>query len=232
MIRLIVVLCIALCLSAHADLYTEIHGDGVHTTGQQQTAEKKLQALHDEFERGGLTAMAERTDKALNGLFWVAIRNLKKHGHYSTAKKMEREWNEQRGKLYTFMRAGRDIGDFEPISLWLAAAYEVLEYTLGYEICRALRLSDIKTFNYTIPVVFSPCKHGFLEFEMHFVHDAKYRGLAPVVSYWVSVITCSVATYGAGYFFICSPIGMLVELGMDRWAAPWLAPKIYNLACE
>jgi hypothetical protein len=130
------------------------------------------------------------------------------------------------------MQGGRNIGDFKPLSQWLAGVYDKIEAALGHEICYALRLSDIKTINYAIPVVFSPCDEGEIEFELHFIHDPNYRGLAPVVTYWVTVITCDVATYGAGTFFICSPIGMVTEFAMDRWVAPKIAPKLYDLICK
>lgn len=239
MLRLVIIFFVALCLSAHSDpLYEEIHGDGTYTVSQSKKAQDKAEALRREWEQGGLRRMAQRTDQALNGIIRLGIANLKKHGFYSEAKDMEKGWLAHEGEVTRIInQTGRKIGDFEPLSTWLAVAYFVLEEKLGYDICRALRFSDLMTFNFTIPVVFSPCKYGLTEFTYHFVHDDPnvfhpYKGLAPVVAYWTSVITCSVATFGAGYFFICSPIGMLVELGVDRSVAPWLAPKIYNWSCS
>lgn len=236
MVRLLVVLLIALSMSAAAafgDMYTEIHGDGIYTVAENEDASRRVEKMRREIEIGGLKRLAEHTARDLDALMKIAAWNLKRKKYYSQASQLEREWKYHRVALTSFMMEdGRAIGDFEPLSQWLAEKYEMLELILGYEVCRALRLSDIKTFNYTIPVVFKPCEHGLPEFELHFIHDDRYRGLMPVVSYWATSITCSIATFGAGYFFICSPIAMLVEVGVDKWAAPWLAPRIFNMACS
>jgi len=229
--KLIAILFCALCLAAHADDYTEIHGTGIYSTSDHSRADAHRERLKKEFEREGLTAMAERTDRALDGLFKIAVMNLKRRGYYEEADYIQRGWSRQKGQLQVLHASARDIGDFEPLMTWLAVAYEIIEFKLGYNLCYTLRISDLKTFNYTIPVVFKPCAHPLTDFTEHFVHDERYRGLCPVVAYWTTSITCSIATFGAGYFFICSPIAMLVELGFDKAVAPWLAPKIYNWAC-
>lgn len=231
MLKLICILFVALCLAAHGDDYTEIHGNGIYSTSQESQAEKHSKKLQRELEEGGLGRMAVRTNFALGGLFKVAVMNLKRRGYYEEANTIERGWRARDGEIVRLQQEARDIGDFEPLMTWLAVAYEIIEFKLGYNLCYTLRITDLKTFNYTIPVVFKPCKYTLDDFTEHFVHDERYRGLCPVVAYWTTSITCSIATFGAGYFFICSPIAMLVELGFDKWAAPWLAPKIYNLAC-
>ena len=237
MVRALFLLSVCLflaCAKSYASgLYEEIHGDGFYTVAQHDEAGAKTERFRREIEAGGLKRFGEHVQRDLDGLMKIAVWNLKRKRFYSQASQLEREWGYQRVALTDFITEdGRPIGDFDPLSTWLAEKYEMLELLLGKEVCRALRLSDIKTFNYTIPVVFRPCKYGLPEFELHFIHDNNYRGLAPVVAYWASSITCSVATFGAGYFFVCSPIAMLVELGVDRVAAPWLAPRIFNMACS
>lgn len=238
LLRLIVVLFIGLCLAAHADMYTEIQGDGVYTTSDQSAASKSTERIKPYLQPGKRLDLAKQTDVALDGVFRIAVMNLKRHGYKQEAKEMQKEWAKHSGEVYRVVSASsRKITDFDPLSKYLAVAYMILEEKLGYDICRALRLSDIQTFNYTIPVVFHPCQYGEEEFTFHFVDDdpstpQPYRGFAPCLSYWLTVITCEVVTYGAGTFFVCGPIGMLVELGVKQVVAPFLASKIYDWSCS
>lgn len=236
MTRLVVVLAFAFafCLSCRADdLYGEIHGNGIYTASDESKANRRLQAYKDEFAESGLLGLANRTDQALDAVLKVSITNLNRKGFRSLAREVDQGRMKFRGEVTRLtMNPSRDIGDFEPLSDWLAGIYDKIEAALGYEICRALRISDIKTFNYTIPIVFRPCSVDMDEYELHFVHDAKYRGLFPVVVYWVSSMTCNMATFGAGAFFICSPISMLIEMGADRWVGPWLSPRIWGAFCD
>lgn len=213
--------------------YEEIHGNGVYTVSEERDARERGELVRRDIETRQLVALADRTNSALSGIVRIGVLNLKRGGYYSQARELEQGWKQHDGELQRLViQPARDIGDFEPLSKYLAVAYEILELKLGHKICYALRLTDIKTLNHAIPVVFRPCPYGLDEFTLHFVHDALYRGLAPVVTYWTTVITCSIATYGAGYFFICSPMGMVTELAMDRWIAPALAPRLFNLVCN
>lgn len=221
----------SICLAVADPLYEEIHGDGVFTTSEKVSGEKRATRIAKDFERRDFEAMADHTTRAISAIVTIGARNLRLHGYKEDARYLEKEWKKHRKVLFKLAKS-RDIGDFEPLSKYLAVAYEILEFKLGYKLCYILRLTDIKTINYAVPVVFQPCKHGLPEFTLHFVHDEKYRGLAPVVTYWTTVIACSIATYGAGYFFVCSPIGLVTELAMDKVVAPWLAPKLYSLICE
>ncbi len=237
--RVLLLLCLSvfstLSLADENDpLYTEIHGNGIYTTAQKSDGEKRAEKIARDLERGGLFRLAQRTTTALRGIYQIGISNLRRKGYRAEADQLQRDWDTVVSTeiMRVLNKKNRDIGDWEPLSIKLALAYELLEYKLGYQICFALRLTDLKSLNYGIPVVFQPCEYGLSEFHKHFVHDDRYRGVAPLVSYWTTVISCSIMTAGAGYFFICSPLGMAVELGMDKVVAPWLAPKIYNLACD
>lgn len=222
----------------HADdVYEAIYGEGVYTESQETEATKRVHALGKEISEGGFMQLAIRSEEALDAIFKISILNLKRHGYRELAREIKQEWDDRRGDLIWLSlgldEGGRPIGDFAPLSMWLGEVYDRIEAALGLELCRLLRISDLKSLNYGLRVVFTPCYHGLVEFELHFIHDDKYRGVLPVVAYWSTVITCSVATFGAGIIgFICSPIAMLVEAGTDRVIAPWLAPKLFNLACE
>lgn len=214
--------------------YEEIYGTGLYNTSDRNNAERKERKIRDDFSRGDFRIIADRTDTALNAIMQIGIRNLERFGHKSEATKMRNEWRVWSGSLSRLVSAdGRNIGDFKPFSDKIAAFYEILELSLGYDRCYLLRLSDIKTVNSALPVVFDPCTYGLTEFEMHFggINDPRYRSLIPVVSFWLVELTCGIATYGAGTFFICSPIASLVEYGVDSWVCPAIAPKIYQRIC-
>lgn len=215
------------------DDWIEIHG-GPLSSDDRKDVERRAKAISRDIERRDFGALAEKSNLALRGIMRVAVRNLKKRGFKDEAKKLQREWRSLDGTLIEVVsRRNWDIGDFAPLNQWLAVAYEILELKLGYDLCRLLRLSDIKTINYAIPVVFKPCPYGETEFALHFIHDSKYRGLCPVIAYWVTIITCNIMTFGSGnIFFICSPLGWGVETATDRWVAPYLAPKLYELMCN
>lgn len=209
--------------------WKEIHGDGTLTTQEKEIAEKHTKESENSLRN--YTRVATRANLALRAIVKVSVLNLYRKGYVYEAQKMEQEWRELDGKLIKAVQT-RNIGDFEPLSNWLALAYEILELKLGLDMCETLRLTDIKTLNYCITVCFKPCFYGYANFYDHFVADERYKGLAPVISYWATVITCDIALYGAGYFFVCSPVGMLVERAVKNRVAPWAAPKLYDMVCR
>lgn len=224
---LLITLLSALCM---ADMgYNEIHGTGIIEKRAQEKADKLIQESEKIFS--SFYSIADHSNLAIRNIIKLAAKNMKRKGFNSQAKAIEEGWEKYDGQLIDIALNRRDIGDFEPISEYLAIAYEMMEATLGLEICYVLRLTDIKTINHGLRVCFRPCQFGYDNFYEHLVHDEKYRGLGPVIAYWSVVIGCSIGTYGIGYFFICSPIGMAVEFGVDRYVAPKAAPKLYNMAC-
>ena len=220
-------------------LYKEIHGDGVYTVDDQNKARRKAQYFADDAK--SVDTFAERTDMALDGIIKIAVRNLKRYGFKDEASDISEGWKEHKGELQRIIysrnyRGTWDIGDFAPLNDFLADVYERVEAALTYDVCYILRITDLKTLLWGIPVIFDPCRYGLTEFTIHFCHDPDkpkhYRGLGPVVAYHTVSITCSLATFGAGVFWICSPIAMLVEFLVDKEIAPWLAPKIYERSCQ
>lgn len=149
-----------------------------------------------------------------------------------------------------------DLGDHAALSQWLSDLSDRLDALLGPTVMNLLHLSDIKVLNYGLPVVFEPleltlwcfdhmvanpqdsCK---AEYRRHFAGTAwqreddayakwNHEGVASVVSYWVAWGACEAATWGVGWFVICSPIGDLVEIEMARNIAPGLSDSIWNKA--
>ncbi len=242
MVRLVLVFFVALCLSAHADdpLFEEVQGNGIYQTSDYAASSNRTESLRARWTQGGMDTMARDVNKALGGLMGIAARNLRYRGYTQDATDMEQGWREMDGEVIRLAKAygERRITDYQPLSTYLAIAYMILEEKLGYDICRALRLDLICTFNYTIKYIFTqPCAGGEAEFFSEFVHDDPtvfhpYEGLAPATSYVLTTIGCDVATFGAGVFWICGPIGMLVEFGMNKVVAPKLSPVLFNRICN
>jgi len=207
----------------------------VTDTAHVEFANTEIKTIKKTMER--VDEIGKKANLSLRAIFYIAELNLKRNGYHDLADEIKNEWGERDGKIYEIAKRIeendlRGIGDFKPLSEWLQKAYEKIEEKLGYQLCLALRLSDIKTINHGLYVLFNLCDFELKDFYEHFVNDGRYRGLLPVISYWSTIMACSIGTYGIGYFFICSPIGMLVELGVDKKVAPYLAPKIHNFFCD
>ncbi len=225
------------------ELYEEIHGNGVYTTANHKEATSRAKAIARDVE--DLDGLADRTNVALRAIFKVAVRNLKLYGYTDEARTLQSGWKNWDGQLQRIVGSrryadSRDIGDFPGLIAWIDQAYDVLELTLGYKLCYTLRLTDIKTINRGLVVVFQPCKHGATQMLSHScgdlhttpLHPMPYRGLINITAYWVTSFTCSMATFGAGAFFICSPLAYLVELSFDKWLCEPIQGKIYEWACN
>jgi len=185
-----------------------------------------------ELNISSFATLSYTTNAAISAIVHVATHELERTGSPHLAKRLREEWKQFDGYLTDAVVTKRDIGWFKPLIEWLSLFYETVELALGLEICRALRLSDLKTINHGIVVVFRPCYFGINEFKLHFIHDSKYRGFAPVITYWSAAIACTTALHGAGYYLICSPAAMVLERVVDKKIAPKVAPKLYDLACS
>lgn len=227
---ILAIICSGLALGDFTESYQEIHGDGTYTYEQVEESKERLAAIQPEIR--SLERLSVLSNSALKAMIKIGTKNLRKQGHIVKARQIEREWKKLDGVIIEIARNQRNIGDFEPLSNWLDETYETLEDKLGLSVCEILRLTDIKTFNFGLRVVFRPCIYGEDEFYKHFVQDYRYKGVAPVASYWATNLSCAIATYSVGYFFICSPLGILVEQGVKNKLAPWAAPKIYKAECS
>ena len=200
--------------------------------------------LGRDIDRGDMPKVAFLTDKAIKNLLNTAEKELTRKGHDDVASELRMEYGERfDGFLTRMVSDGRNIGDHKPLWDWLGRAYAKIEGALGLTICQLLHLSDLKTINYGIPVVFHPCTFPMdhvqgdriVEYRRHFSGKADgeiYDGLIPVISYWVAWGVCEGATWGTGWFIICSPIATLVEIAEERWITPKLSDKIYTRRCQ
>lgn len=205
-------------------------------------AKRQADQIQAEFDRGDLPAVAARTDQALNSLVNKAIHELHKKGEHDLAAKAEKEWNASfRGFLTNGMAtSGRygDIGDHKPLIQWLADFYDKIEGVLGVDVCKMFRISDIKTFNFCIPVAFHPCTFDMGkipgarkdEYRVHMQKGAVLNGLLPVTTYWACDIACVFGTSGIGVLF-CGPVAGIAEAIMAGPISARISDKIYDKAC-
>jgi len=152
---------------------------------------------------------------------------LASRGFRADAEKSVHDWN----NLSTGIGA-LDVGDFTPMSTWLANYYEVLAQRFGEGILKQLHLDDILMLNYAIPVVFHPRgnskhheKYDIKEYRMHFV---PFSG---AITYWLSWGVCTYAAAQTGIKAIqgqCGNIASLLRKGMVMYPAPKLADWIYK----
>lgn len=166
--------------------------------------------------------LKEKTNTALDAMIRYAVWKLNQKGHTKQAKKLLTEWE---GRWHSVLLQ-RDLGDHRPMSKWLAEKYAMLEFTLGKDLCHMLRLDDIKTVNYTLPVVFK-CVDSVdeREYSKHFIP------LCGVAAYWGSLAACTGLTFGTGFFF-CGPIAMSVEWMTENIFAPKINPGAWKRACR
>lgn len=180
-----------------------------------------------------LNDLALHTDEALNNVIRVAVANLKSVDE-NLAYEIQFEWDSKwHGDLLK-----RDIGDHAPLSQWLADTYNKIEAKLGVELCKALHLSDLKTFNYCIPIVFRPCTYPIdhvvesrrQDYQDHFAMGKVYYGLVPVVTWWAMSSACWIGTVGVGAF-VCSIATAGAEWAMGHVLCPPLSNRIFDSVC-
>lgn len=216
-----------LCLPLFADCLKDNTEDCGEREGRQYS-----KAIND------LKSLAEKSDTALDSMIRVAVVNLRATNEFAMADadQLEYEWNTTyKGYL---SRHYRDIGDHSPLLSWLAKWYDIIEASLGVQTCKALHLSDIKTLNFAIPVVFKPCTFPMDaitipredEYRKHFAMGDVYYGLTPVIGYWAITIACWGGTSGAGSF-LCTIAATGAEYALGHWIAPHLSDFIYERVC-
>lgn len=200
--------------------------------------------LKKEFRDGQLDAVAYRTDQTLDGMIARSAFYLRDAGDVAYADAKEQEWKMvYSGYLGRMTRNKRHIGDHAPLIQWLAEFYDHVEGVLGVKVCKMLHISDIKSLNFAIPIVFHPCDFPMdavtearkVEYKNHFSKDDgadELYGLAPVLTYWIAYGTCMGFTYGTGVVYACGFVGDGAEWFMAKFIAPPLSDFVFSKQCE
>lgn len=174
--------------------------------------------------------MTRDLDNTLDHVVKLAVWELRKHGATRQADEVLTEWRRKfKGRMT------KAIGDFKPLNQWLSDLSDLLMFILGEDLMRITHLEDIKILNYTIPVVFGmedflspmPRPMNAPEYKLHFV---PFLG---IVSYWSIWTGCTVATWGAGaWFLICMPASEAGKVVTVEFIAPPLSPQAYQMFWE
>lgn len=175
-----------------------------------------------------------RANQALNAIIRLAAYKLNRIGYTKEAKRLIYEWEHQWDGELMRLASHRGISDHKPLSVWLADQCFTIRLLIGKEAFYNLRISDISTINFAIPVIIS-CVDNVTEgeFFLHFVKDEAngYRGLAPVLGFWGSFFSCVGFSWGA-FFAFCAPISLGVEFLLETNIAPQLNPYIWKISCK
>ena len=182
-----------------------------------------------------LDAVAEKTTAGLEMLLRAACWQLKLKGHPEACAEIERGWYGGMRARYRWATIDTEgLGDHQPLSLWLAVVYGILEQYLGHTLMTMMHLDDINIFNFAVPVVrdphegaawcqelpLTPCKDEYIT--DHFVP------LSGVAAYWIGWGACMGATWGTGWGLICTPVGQLSEKIVVARVGPKLGLKIWT----
>ena len=205
-----------------------LHG----TNGEiSKNTKRKMERLKNDLLQGRIY---QHIDDALDAQIRLARYKLVRAGERELGDSILAEWEGHwRGEIVR-LTEGRGIGDHKPLSKWLADKYTIIEFVLGKDVCHNLRLDDIKTLNHAIPVVVKCVDDvDVAEFYLHFVADDiyGYRGLFPVISYWVTNFACVGFSWGTGFLF-CAPIAMGDEFLVKNYAAPKLNEPLWKRVCK
>jgi hypothetical protein len=189
--------------------------------------EIRAQAFRDEISTGQMDALAYRGDQALDRAVHRALAKLVANGKVAYATQKQAEWENQYQGTLSRSRMKQGIDDRRALWVWLSDFYNVVQMVLGVAKCKATHLSDIKTLNDTIRVVFNPCTFDLLgapnrsaEYQNNMCKDSTgdmLYGFASVVTYWVVDGACAVATSVMANL-LCPPISNLI-LGAEKCPA-------------
>lgn len=234
-------------------LLLALAGCGRADTSKTQSFDHRpiQQSVASRLAAGDTTNLAA---ESFDAMFATAERMLRERGHQAEAAQLDAEWTHEYRAKFTLLT---DAGDHKPVSEWIEQWYQKLYDILGDKLMEMSHLKDIWVLNYTIPVVFhassaSPwcaedlqkhpddtCKR---EYARHFVgtkyprvvdSDANivtHHGFSGVVTYWLVWAGCEAATYGTGWFVVCTPAGDLAEYAIEKWVAPKVSDDLYDRA--
>lgn len=212
------------------------------TSFAAQYKESDVKAIASQINDPKLLNLAQKTDKVIGLIISHAVETLHDQGFDRDAEEINMQYKSSyRGFVENMVSDTHHIGDHKPLLDWLAKTYATIESKLGVQTCKALHLSDLKTINFAIPVVFHPCDFNMdnlpvdrqSEYRRHFSKDdnsdALY-GLVPVTTYWIIEGACLVGTSGLGSI-LCGIGASGAEWFMGNSIAPSLSDALFNKIC-
>ncbi|MGE0614623.1 MAG: hypothetical protein AB7P04_03200 [Bacteriovoracia bacterium] len=191
---------------------------------------KESRSVIKEFRKAELN---RKTQLALNAIVGTGVSKFRLEGYTELADRFEKEWKRQYASYFLNLSV-LDVGDHAPLNQWLADFYKKLEMTFGDLVLKAMKLDDINTINYVLPVVFQPKgdqRNGDtwdkVEYQKHFVP------FAAIVIYWACRGSCTGITFGAGAIgSVCGLASEIPRFVMKTWIAPPLSNWVYDLATK
>lgn len=179
-----------------------------------------------------LDSMAVDADLALSRMIKLASMHLRLKGKAKEAKALSAEFNAQWQGYFSASINAKGVGDHAPLIDWLDRWYVKMEDFFGTKFMEMTRLKDIKTFNFTIPVVFQPKGEGRFEPFEPWERDDYVEHFVPfagAVTYWATWGACTAGTWGLGWItFTCSWAGAAAEHIVMAKMAPSLGGKIWD----
>jgi len=212
----------AFCLQSHANTPSLMN---VEEPSQEASDASKsaVKQAKDQLEKGQVNVILRR---GLENLIDASINVLNEFGHNAYAKQMEQEW------LASFSLKTHnvlDLGDHAPLSQWLSDFYAGLEARVAHKWLKLFNLTDIKIFNYGIPVSVHPRSNpangqewGHKEYKLHFVPTSS------AAVYWISSQACSIAV-PLPWSLGCGVAARLPRFGMEHFVAPGMSDRVYDL---
>lgn len=216
-----------LCIALLTILSTTAFAD-VFELNPRRHAEK----IDEDLRMGKLN---DRTLEAIEGALTYGTALLRDKGFDADADRIMQEWF-YREKAFILM-PNKNMGDHDPVQ-WLFDTWKFFDDTLGRELCMMGHIDDLWIFAMSIKVVVQ-CQDNVdeVEYARHFVGGEVTSvklfkgGFAGSLTYWTALVACS-GFVGYPWSMLCSPIAQLAEGAMDRWIAPPLSPKVWELACK
>lgn len=199
--------------------------------------------IRSEIEDGRMDTIARVTDRVIEHMVNRGLERLEAAGDREGAHFHRFLFNtEMKGYLTRMVAAQRggymDIGDHpeQVLSTWLRDFYERLELILGVTICKATHLSDIKSINSTVKIVFKPCSfemdlvsgERIDEYRRHFNAGEVYYGLVPVAVWWL--VDVPLLMTPAAMF--AGTIASAVQFGISKTVGPKLSDLVYTKSCD
>jgi hypothetical protein len=191
-------------------------------------------AMSSVLNEGDQVALARKADAAIENMVKRAVRELRRNDFNDSAEAFKAEYVTMYSGRLTAMTTARvdgrlgDIGDYAPMSEFLVRLHTKLLSVLGQDVMDFTHLEDIRTFNYTIPVVFhfNTIPDGAIDVTEYGVHFVPFSGC---VAYWGTWGVCTAATWGMGAVtFVCTPAAMIVKRVTVKRIAPPMSPKFYG----